>query len=150
MPQNTEFLRLTRAEVDFLCAAYRIAPAGAVPVRTIAGMLSVFPAAAGHLAQSLAGRGYVRLADRGTFSLTEAGARTAAYHVRRRGIAAAFADWVMAGTADRAVCVRLCELVPDEAIDAMEARLATVRAIEEQLAGSRESVTRPRIDFMKS
>lgn len=135
----SELHRLTRAEVDFLCAACDMG--SPIPYRCLADALSIFPAAAARLAQALAGQGYVRIEGYGAFSLTEAGAALAAYHTRRRSVVFAFACWLMGGTTDRAVCDRFCESLSDAAIDAMAARLTE---------GSAMSATCPRIDFRKS
>lgn len=140
----TEFHRLTRAEVDFLCAAYD--RGSALPFRYFADTLSIFPAAAARLAQALAGQGYVRIEGYGACSLSEAGVRLAAYHVRRRSVTAAFAGWLMGEAVERAVCDRFCETLSDAAIDAMEARLLEWAGTE----GSAASGTCPRIDFRKS
>ena len=64
----SELHRLTRAEVDFLCAACDMG--ASIPYRCLADALSIFPTAAARLAQALAGQGYVRIEGYGAFSLT--------------------------------------------------------------------------------
>lgn len=121
---------LTPAAEDYLEMICRLSSKGPVRIKELSECLHVSPSSASRMAQQMSASGLLDFKRYGYITLTDRGAETGAYLMRRHGIVKRFLEWLKGSAEELEEAERIEHYLSPETVSAME------RCVEN--GGSRE------------